>query len=167
MDDRQVLLGRIVGVFGVEGWVKLHSFTEPRENIFRYKPWTLRGPAGESTVDTPQGRAQGKGVVARLSGVDDRDAAAALVGTEIWVPREALPRPRQGEYYWTDLEGMAVRTVEGVDLGRVSHLFATGANDVMVVRGDRERLIPFVVGLQVVAVDVDARCIEVDWDPAF
>lgn len=167
MDDRQVLLGRIVGVFGVEGWVKLHSFTEPRENIFRYKPWTLRGPAGESTVDTPQGRAQGKGVVARLSGVDDRDAAAALVGTEIWVPREALPRPRQGEYYWTDLEGMAVRTVEGVDLGRVSHLFATGANDVMVVQGDRERLIPFVVGLQVVAVDVDARCIEVDWDPAF
>ena len=167
MDDRQVLLGRIVGVFGVEGWVKLHSFTEPRENIFRYKPWTLRGPAGESTVDTPQGRAQGKGVVARLCGVDDRDAAAALVGTEIWVPREALPRPRKGEYYWADLEGMAVRTVEGVDLGRVSHLFATGANDVMVVQGDRERLIPFVVGLQVVAVDVDARCIEVDWDPAF
>lgn len=167
MDDRQVLLGRIVGVFGVEGWVKLHSFTEPRENIFRYKPWTLRGPAGESTVDKPQGRAQGKGVVARLSGVDDRDAAAALVGTEIWVPREALPKPRQGEYYWADLEGMAVRTVEGVDLGRVSHLFATGANDVMVVQGDRERLIPFVVGLQVVAVDVDARCIEVDWDPAF
>jgi 16S rRNA processing protein RimM len=167
VDDRQVLLGRIVGVFGVEGWVKLHSFTEPRENIFRYKPWTLRGPAGESTVDTPQGRAQGKGVVARLCGVDDRDAAAALVGTEIWVPREALPKPRKGEYYWADLEGMAVRTVEGVDLGRVSHLFATGANDVMVVQGDRERLIPFVVGLQVVAVDVDARCIEVDWDPAF
>jgi 16S rRNA processing protein RimM len=167
VDDRQVLLGRIVGVFGVEGWVKLHSFTEPRENIFRYKPWTLRGPAGESTVDKPQGRAQGKGVVARLCGVDDRDAAAALVGTEIWVPREALPKPRKGEYYWADLEGMAVRTVEGVDLGRVSHLFATGANDVMVVQGDRERLIPFVVGLQVVAVDVDARCIEVDWDPAF
>lgn len=167
MDDRQVLLGRIVGVFGVEGWVKLHSFTEPRENIFRYKPWTLRGPAGDSTVEKPQGRAQGKGVVARLSGIDDRDAAAALVGSEIWVPRELLPRPRKGEYYWADLEGMAVRTVEGVDLGRVSHLFATGANDVMVVQGDRERLIPFVVGLQVVAVDVDVRCIEVDWDPAF
>lgn len=154
-------------MFGVEGWVKLHSFTEPRENIFRYKPWTLRGPAGASTVEQPQGRAQGKGVVARLCGIADRDAAAALVGTEIWVPREVLPKPRKGEYYWADLEGMAVRTVEGVDLGQVSHLFATGANDVMVVKGDRERLIPFVVGLQVVAVDVDARCIEVDWDPAF
>ncbi len=147
--------------------MKLHSFTEPRENIFRYKPWTLRGPAGESMVEKPQGRAQGKGVVARLSGIDDRDAAAALLGTEIWVPRETLPQPREGEYYWADLEGMAVRTVEGVDLGRVSHLFATGANDVMVVKGDRERLIPFVVGLQVVKVDADARCIEVDWDPAF
>ncbi len=154
-------------MFGVEGWVKLHSFTEPRENIFRYKPWTLRGPAGASTVEQPQGRAQGKGVVARLCGIADRDAAVALVGTEIWVPREVLPKPRKGEYYWADLEGMAVRTVEGVDLGQVSHLFATGANDVMVVKGDRERLIPFVIGLQVVAVDVDARCIEVDWDPAF
>lgn len=167
MDDRQVLLGRIVGVFGVDGWVKLHSFTEPRENIFRYRPWTLRGPAGETTEARPQGRLQGKGVVAKLSGAGDRDAAAALVGTEIWVPRTALPKPRAGEYYWADLEGLAVRTVEGVDLGRVSHLFATGANDVMVVQGERERLVPFVTGLQVVKVDLDAGLIEVDWDPAF
>lgn len=167
MDDRQVLLGRIVGVFGVDGWVKLHSFTEPRENIFRYRPWTLRGPAGESTVAAPQGRAQGKGVVARLDGVGDRDAAAALVGTEIWVARAVLPKARKGEYYWADLEGLAVRTVEGVDLGRVSHLFATGANDVMVVRGERERLIPFVPGQAVAKVDLDAGVVEVDWDPAF
>lgn len=167
MDDRQVLLGRIVGVFGVDGWVKLHSFTEPRENIFRYRPWTLRGPGGETQEERPQGRAQGKGVVARLSGVADRDAAAALVGTEIWVPRATLPKPRAGEYYWADLEGLAVRTVEGTSLGHVSHLFATGANDVMVVQGERERLIPFVPGLQVVKVDLDAGLIEVDWDPAF
>jgi 16S rRNA processing protein RimM len=118
-------------------------------------------------VEQPQGRAQGKGVVARLDGVDDRDAATALVGTEIWVPRDALPKPRQGEYYWADLEGLAVRTVDGVDLGRVSHLFATGANDVMVVQGGRERLIPFVPGRQVVKVDLDAGLIEVDWDPDF
>ncbi len=167
MDDRQVLLGRIVGVFGVDGWVKLHSFTEPRENIFRYRPWTLRGPAGEGTEDRPQGRLQGKGVVARLTGVADRDAAAALVGTEVWVPRAALPKPRAGEFYWADIEGLAVRTVEGTLLGRVSHLFATGSNDVMVVQGDRERLIPFVQGLHVVKVDLDAGLIEVDWDPAF
>ncbi len=167
MDDRQVLLGRIVGVFGVDGWMKLHSFTEPRENIFRYRPWALRGPAGETSVARPQGRAQGKGVVARLDGVESRDAAAALVGAEIWVPRATLPKPRKGEWYWADLEGLGVRTVEGVDLGHVSHLFATGANDVMVVQGERERLIPFVPGLQVVKVDPDAGLIEVDWDPAF
>jgi 16S rRNA processing protein RimM len=167
VDDRQVLLGRIVGVFGVDGWVKLHSFTEPRDNVLRYRPWILRGPAGERRVEQPQGRAQGKGVVARLDGVDDRDAATALVGTEIWVPRDALPKPRQGEYYWADLEGLAVRTVDGVDLGRVSHLFATGANDVMVVQGGRERLIPFVPGRQVVKVDLEAGLIEVDWDPDF
>ncbi len=85
MDDRQVLLGRIVGVFGVDGWVKLHSFTEPRDNIFRYRPWTLRGPAGERSIERPQGRAQGKGVVARLDGVADRDAAAA------WMQKGAQP----------------------------------------------------------------------------
>jgi 16S rRNA processing protein RimM len=167
VDDRQVLLGRIVGVFGVDGWVKLHSFTEPRENIFRYRPWTLRGPGGERQVTQLQGRAQAKGVIAHLDGVDDRDAAAVLVGTEIWVPRAVLPKARKGEYYWADLEGLAVRTVEGVDLGRVSHLFATGANDVLVVRGERERLIPFVPGQAVVKVDLDAGLVEVDWDPAF
>ena len=155
-------------MFGVEGWVKLHSFTEPRDNIFRYRPWTLRAASGvESTVERPQGRAQGKGIVARLPEVGDRDAAAALVGAEVWVPRELLPKAPEGEYYWADLEGLEVFTVEGVSLGQVTHLFATGANDVLVVKGERERLIPFVPGQQVVRVDLDGRRIEVDWDPAF
>ncbi len=168
VDDRQVLLGRIVGVFGIEGWVKLHSFTEPRDNIFRYRPWTLRAASGgQTTVERPQGRSQGKGIVARLPEVSDRDAAAGLVGAEVWVPREVLPKARDGEYYWADLEGLEVFTVEGVSLGQVTHLFATGANDVLVVKGERERLIPFVPGQQVVRVDLDGKRIEVDWDPAF
>jgi 16S rRNA processing protein RimM len=167
VDERQVLLGRIVGVFGVDGWVKLLSFTEPRDNIFKYRPWTVRGAGTELTVARPQGRMQGKGVVARLPDVADRDAAAALVGREIFVPRALLPDAAQGEYYWADLEGLEVRTLDGTSLGRVSHLFATGANDVMVVQGERERLLPFVPGQQVVRVDLDAGLIEVDWDPAF
>ena len=166
--ERLVLLGRIVAVHGVRGEVKLESFTEPREQIFRYRPWLLRGPAAELTVERARGRGQGKGLVAELPGVADRDAALALVGAEIRVPRAALPEPAPGEYYWFDLEGLEVATLQGVPLGRVSHLVATGANDVLVVRdGERERLIPFIPGHFVSRVDLDEGRITVDWDPEF
>jgi 16S rRNA processing protein RimM len=165
-DRSRVLLGKIVGVFGVEGWVKVHSYTEPRENLFRYKPWILVTAAGESTLDTPKGRAQGQGLVAKLPGIDDRDAAAALVGTDIFVDRARLPKAKEGEYYWSDLEGLEVRLEDGTVLGSVSHLFSTGANDVVVVRGDRERLLPY-TGDVIRRVDLEARVLVVDWDPEF
>ncbi len=167
-DEKFVLLGKIVGVHGVRGELKLESYTEPRIKIFSYQPWLMRSAAGERTVDECRGRTQGKGLVAELSGIADRDAAVALVGTEIWVARSALPAPEPGEYYWSDLEGLEVVTVEGVALGRVSHLVATGANDVLVVKdAKRERLIPFLVGSYVTNVDFDARRVTVDWDPEF
>ena len=115
-----------------------------------------------------RGRAHGKGLVDELPGVADRDAAAALVGTEIWVARSALPKAKPGEYYWSDLEGLEVVTTEGVSLGKVSHLVATGANDVLVVKDAmRERLIPFLIGQFVTDVDLDAGRLAVDWDPEF
>lgn len=164
---RRVLMGRIVGVFGVDGWVKLESYTDPRPAIGRYRPWLLSLRDTEREIAPLACRAQGKTVIARLPGVEDRDAAEALIGAEIHVPRSALPRPAPGEYYWTDLEGLAVVAVDGTPLGHVSHLFATGANDVLVVRGERERLIPFVLDAVVRRVDLDAGRIEVDWDPDF
>ncbi|EEF93665.1 16S rRNA processing protein RimM, partial [Catenibacterium mitsuokai DSM 15897] len=98
----------------------------------------------------------------------DREAVEALHGTEIYVPRSALPPPREGEFYWVDLEGLDVVTTEGVALGKVSHLFATGANDVLVARDDeRERMIPFVIPQYVLSVDFEARRVTVDWDPDF
>ncbi|HEY0178247.1 MAG TPA: ribosome maturation factor RimM [Dokdonella sp.] len=167
-DEKRVLLGRIVGIHGVRGELKLESYTEPRTQIFRYRPWLMRSASGESTLDGGDGRAQGKGLVVRLPGIADRDAAAALVGAEIWVPRSALPAPEPGEYYWSDLEGLEVATIDGVPLGRVSHLLATGANDVLVVRDhERERLIPFLVGRFVTQVDLDGGRLTVDWDPEF
>jgi 16S rRNA processing protein RimM len=166
--EKLVLLGRIVGVHGVRGELKLESYTEPRMQIFRYQPWLLRSASGEKTIEACHGRAQGKGLVAELPGVADRDAAAALTGAEIWVMRSALPAAKPGEYYWSDLEGLEVVTVEGVSLGKVSHLVATGANDVLVVKdAKRERLIPFLVGQFVTKVDLDAASITVDWDPEF
>lgn len=166
--ERRVLLGKIVGVFGVKGWVKIQSHTEPREALFDYRPWVLRQRGTEREIRKFEGRPQGRGLVALLPGVDTREAAEALIGTEIWVEREQLPAPAAGEYYWVDLEGLSVSTVDGVALGRVSHLFGTGANDVLVVRdGERERLIPFLPDDVVKQVDLPGGRLVVDWDPEF
>jgi 16S rRNA processing protein RimM len=167
--DRRVLVGRIVGLYGVQGWLKVESWTEPRTQIFKYQPWLLSSaPGQEMEVEGVQGRPQGKGLIAKLPGVDDRDGAAALVGQDIHVARALLPPPGKDEYYWVDLEGLEVVTTEGVALGRVTHLFATGANDVVVVRdGERERLVPFVQGVYVRSVDLSDGRMVVDWDPEF
>lgn len=166
MSDRQVTVGRIVGVHGVRGWVKLLSHTDPIDNLLCYRPWRIALDGNEVELKVLEGRTQGKALVARLDGIEDRDQAMRLVGAEIRIDRAVLPKPRQGEFYWIDLEGLKVRTTEGVVLGVVLHLFATAANDVMVVHGDRERLIPFIRGQFVKSVDLDAG-IEVDWDPEF
>jgi 16S rRNA processing protein RimM len=166
---RRVLIGRIVGLYGVQGWLKIESWAEPRMRIFDYQPWLLSAAPGvETQVSGAKGREQGKGMVAQLPGVDDREQAAAWIGSDIYVSRDQLPPPAEGEYYWVDLEGLEVVTTENVHLGRVSHLFATGANDVVVVRdGARERLIPFVQGSYVRSVDLSAGRMVVDWDPEF
>lgn len=166
---RRVLIGRIVGVYGVQGWLKIESWAEPRMKIFDYQPWLLSTESGSETqIVGAKGRQQGKGMVAQLPGIDDREQAAALIGMDIHVAREQLPPPGKDEYYWVDLEGLEVVTTEDVPLGRVSHLFATGANDVVVVRdGARERLIPFIQGSYVRSVDMSAKRMVVDWDPEF
>ena len=166
--ERRVLLGRIVGAFGVRGELKLESFTEPKAAIFRYQPWTLRDAQGrERALQGARGRETPKGVVATLPDVADRDAAEAMRGTEVWAPRSVLPPPKDGEYYWIDLEGLRVANKEGVEFGRVSHLFSTGANDVLVVQGERERMIPFAMPDYIVSIDFDAGLIVVDWDADF
>lgn len=165
VQPRMLIVGRISGVYGVRGWVKIFSETDPRENILTYSPWYLG--ASHDPREPAEGRLQGKVLVARLKGCDDRDEAAALVGQDISVRRDQLPPPRADELYWVDLEGMAVVTADGVSLGRVSHLFSTSANDVLVVKGERERLIPFIWEYVIREVDFDRNMILVDWDPDF
>ena len=165
---RRILVGRFVGAFGVRGEVKLESFTDPKDAVLRYQPWLLCDAQGrERVVEGARGRETSKGIVASIAEVQDRDAADALRGTEIWVAREALPPPQPGEYYWVDLEGLRVQNLQGADFGVVSHLFSTGANDVVVVQGERERMIPFVVPEYIAAIDFDARTITVDWEAGF
>jgi 16S rRNA processing protein RimM len=165
--ERRILLGRVLGAFGVRGELKVLSHTDPQNALLRYQPWTLVRDGAEREVEGITGRLTAKGVVATLPGIADRDAAQALAGTEIWAPRSRLPKPRPGEYYWVDLEGLEVFNTEGIALGRVSHLFDTGANPVMVLAGERERLVPFIEGDFVRSVDFEAGRIEVDWDADF
>lgn len=166
-DESRVIVGQLVGVYGVRGWLRLKSFTDPIENIVDYAPWQVYFGGQWRDVDVREAKAHGKGLVIWLDGVNDRDAAAAWVGCEVAVSRDALPRLGGDEYYWSDLVGLEVVTLDGAALGPVDSLLETGANDVLVVRGDRERLIPFLLERVVRNVDLDARRIEVDWDPDF
>jgi 16S rRNA processing protein RimM len=165
--DRLVWLGRIAGVYGVKGWIKLHSFTEPRSNLFDYPRWLLGTPEDCRPAEVEEAKVAGKHLIAKLAGVDDRDQAEALIGSGIAVRRAELPPCGPDEYYWADLEGLRVVSRAGEPLGRVARILATGANDVLVLDGDGTRMIPFVTGQVVTRVDIDGGEIEVDWDASY
>lgn len=162
-----VTLGRVSGVFGVKGWLKVQSYTEPRDNIASFAMWTLRMNGADRLFDLEDGYSHAGSVVAKLRGLDDRDRAREWVGAEIVIERERLPATAANEFYWADLEGLEVRTEAGEVLGKVDHMLATGANDVLVLGGSPERLIPFVVGRVVKSVDLAAQVIVVDWSPDY
>ena len=165
--DNRVRLGRVLGPWGIKGWLKVYSYTDPRENIVSFPVWSLERHGRSRSVEVEQGRRHGSQVVVKLRSIDDRDAAELLTGADIAVERGELAPCEAGEYYWTDLEGLRVVTGAGVDLGTIDHLFATGSNDVMVVTGERERLIPFLAGTVVQTVDLEQGVVVVDWDPDF
>lgn len=160
-------MGRIVGLYGVKGWVKVVSYTDPRKNIFDYKPWFLNLNGKSQQVKLLRGRVQGKGLVAQLADVENRDAATTLIGGEILVSRSEFKPPEQDQYFWSDLIGLEVSTLQGENLGVVDSVLATGANDVLVIKGEKRRLIPFVIDSVIRQVDLEQRTISVDWDPDF
>lgn len=164
---RPVTLGRVGAPHGVGGWLRVRSAARPPESILEFDHWLIGGPGTWTEYRVLDGRARSNGLVARLDGVADRDAAAALRHAAIAVPRAALPAPAADEWYWADLVGLAVETVDGTPLGRVDGLLETGANDVLVVRGERERLIPWLPGRVVMRVEAGAGRLVVDWDPDF
>ncbi|MGZ5011193.1 MAG: ribosome maturation factor RimM [Methylobacter sp.] len=166
-EQQHISVGKISGVFGIKGWVKVFSFTDPRENILTYSPWLLKKGDETKAVNVVDGQLQGKTIVVQLAGVNDRDQAASLMGWDIFITQDQLPKTAKGEYYWSQLIGLNVETIDGVQLGVVDSLLETGANDVIIVQGERERVIPFLQGQTVMNVDLDAGRIIVDWDPEF
>ena len=168
MSKQQAIhVGKISGVFGIKGWVKVFSFTDFRENILNYSPWLLKKDDETKRVAVIDGNLQGKTVVAQLDGVNDRDQAASLMGWDIFITPEQLPKAAKDEYYWSDLIGLHVETNLGIQLGVVEGLLETGANDVLIVKGERERVIPFLQGQTIINIDLAAGKMVVDWDPDF
>jgi 16S rRNA processing protein RimM len=160
--DRIVTLGKIAGTFGVRGWVKVRSFTDPPENIFEYENWRIQRGGDWVPVTLEDGRLTGKGALAKLAGIDTPEDARLVVGAEIGVARSEMPAPGPGEFYWSDIEGLEARSREGDVLGRVDHFRTTPAGDIVVVRGEREHWIPFVKD-RIVKVDLEAGHIVLDW----
>jgi 16S rRNA processing protein RimM len=169
-DIEQVQIGRFGAAYGLKGWVKVISFTDPIDQMMTYLPWQIRKGKQEVKLKIETCKTQGKGLVALVEGFSDRNQAESVVGYEIWMDRARLPELEQGEFYWHQLEGLEVVGQAGENLGRVDHMMDTGSNDVLVVKptpksiDDQERLIPYVEGDVVKDVDLDVARIVVDWN---
>ena len=165
--DGLILLGQISGVFGVKGWLKVFSYTNPRSQIITYKRWYL-GANKQNMMRLEAGQAHKQGVIAKLTGIDDRDQAMDLLEQEIWVDQDVLPKLPQGEYYWYQLIGCQVIDSNNRILGQVSDLMETGANDVLIVTAQQdskqEYLIPYIWQQVIQSIDLDRRQIRVEWD---
>ena len=168
-DDENIIVGKINGVYGVKGWVKVFSYTDPREAISQYSPWYLKQNGVWKAVKIVDSKAQAKTVVAKIEGSDDRDAALLFSGTEVSIKPEQLSPLDEDKYYWRDLIGLRVRNQEDFDFGTVKSLMETGSNDVLVIKSDegKETLIPWTMGQAVLQVNIEEGLILVDWDSDF
>jgi 16S rRNA processing protein RimM len=164
-ENERVVVGRIAGVYGLGGWVKIISYTRPRENIFTYTPWQVRQSKHWVNMDLQTGRRHGKGLIASLQNVDDRESARALINADIAISRIQMPKLPEGEYYWCDLVGLSVENQAGIELGKVIEIVETGANDVLVIEGKKRILIPLLMGNHVHGVDLELGKIQVAWQP--
>lgn len=166
----RVVLGRVLGAFGIQGWIRVKPFTESFEGLAEQSTWTLSRTGLERDVVVEEWKPHGASLLAKVKGIDDRDDAEAVRGADVTVSRENLPQADEGEYYWSDLIGLAVRNERGVDLGVVAGLIAAPAHDVLCVEssavggdGKREQLIPFVEPI-VKGVDLGNRTVTVEWE---
>ena len=160
------MVGKINGLFGVQGWVKIFSHTKPRKNILSYQPWLVNINGQWQPLKVLNGREQGKTLVAQINNIKDREQARALIGLDLYINPSQLPKLPKGEYYWDELIGLEVVNQQQHVLGKVSQLFETGANNVLIVQGEKEHWVPYIKPF-LIAVDLDNQQILVDWDKDF
>ena len=158
------VIGKIVGVYGIKGWLKVLSYTRPKENILKYGPWLVKQNNDWLEMQLLEGKQQGKGLIASFAGIIARDEAMTLVGSELAIERDQLPVPKEGEFYWHDLINMQVINKQNEILGVVTEFLETGANDVLVVEAEKQRhLIPYVQDVYIKDIDIEQGVIQVDW----
>lgn len=173
--DGFLVVGRVTDVYGLKGWVKVKSFTQPETNLLCYGQCYFESKGHWQLLTIDDGKPHGKGLIVKFAGFDDRTAAESLHGLKLSVKADVLPELDDGDYYWHQLEGLDVYVAGSSDeqcLGRIDHLLETGSNDVLVVRpcegsiDKRERLLPYRPEV-VLKVDLPASRIFVDWDIEF
>ncbi|HFC31086.1 MAG TPA: ribosome maturation factor RimM [Oceanospirillales bacterium] len=157
--DSRILVGKVSGCFGVKGWLKIFSYCDPRENIASYESWLL----GDKLYDSIEVKKQGKLIIAKLKGIDDKDTAMTFLGQKIEIYASQLQKLNNQQFYWRDLIGLKVSNTHGIEFGKIASMLETGSNDVIVIKGKRERLVPFIMNKTVVEVDLDAKTMVVDW----
>jgi len=165
-DEKKLLVGKINGFFGVQGWIKIFSYTEPRKNILKYQPWYFIDDGTYKAIEMTTGRKQSKTIVAHLKGIDNKDQAVQLIGKSLYVDKDQLPQLDDNEHYWHELVGFRVINKDGIDLGVVDYLVDTGSNNVLVIKGNKEHWIPYIEPY-LVSIDKKNRVINVDWDENF
>jgi 16S rRNA processing protein RimM len=166
MADNTVILGKIMGVQGVRGWLKVFSHTRPLDNIFQFKNWQLKSGSGECISRTiVDYKHQGKKLLVKMLGVDDRTTAQELVGLEVFVSRDQLPA-LTNEYYWRDLIGLSVKDTHGTELGDIIDIMETGSNDVLLLKDSNGKslAIPWLPEI-VIEVDIERSLLIADWEP--
>lgn len=164
--DKYILVGKIGAVYGINGWLKIQTFTEYGDDLLEYAPWYLCGPDGvmhETTID--EGKIHGKGLIAKFAEYDLPETARVLTGKTIHIKRSQLPPLKPDEYYWSDLVGLTVINQKGETLGQISYLIETGSNDVIVIKGITEIAIPYLPGSVVLNIDLAKKEMLVDWEP--
>lgn len=172
--EKLIVVGKLGSSYGIRGWLRVFSFTEDPDNLFDYTPWYIKRADSWQEVEVESFKPHNQDTIVKIKGIDDRDDANVLTNCEIYVDAEKLPDLEDGDFYWKDLIGCKVLTINGYDLGQVTDLMETGSNDVLVVKanlkdafGAKERLIPFVEDQFIKQVDLSAKQVTVDWDPAF
>ena len=168
MRNNWVLVGSIGKPYGVKGWVKINSYTEPLSNILLYQPWYLTATDKEPyTLEILHHQVHGQRLTVQFKNCQTPETARLLTNHKIYVARQQFSPLAHQEYYWTDLEGLKVYTCENIYLGIVQTLFATGSNDVLIIEGEKQFLIPFLLDNTIKSIDLEQETIIVDWDPDF
>lgn len=161
MIQEKITIGRFGSVYGIKGWLRIVSFTDPKENILQYQPWWINKDQQWQQIYAEDGRLHGKDVIIKLPNINDRELAKSYTNIDIMVDSKQLPKLPKDEYYWSDLEGLMVIDKSGQELGRVNHLIATGANDVLVL--EKNIMIPYIDNV-IIKVDLEKKNIIVDWE---